>query len=361
MSTLQNRWYNFLVDTLSLDRSMFQIWLPARPIEATDESLWDCGNVIPPESLIFNRDAGYAIRFSDQYAAVQGQMQPQAASIAQAIGEPHATAWSAYLATLDARPAAAALPALFQNWAARHALRAMPAGIGFLSRAALAGIAGESSHAEMEAPAYRGSYADLLGLIGASPGASGVFDSRTASADIGASWTEIDGGIVGLWHGGNGALHDKLAAGVVTASATFGACASWIVMPGGWYRSSLLATAFDNAASPPWRLDAVPSWQDFFAPGGSMRRAPASLVVVDAIDLTVTSNAAFDPAEQRLILEHAPAGLWPFHAPVSDAADTIVSFGATRGISIRTITRRGRPVVLGANVLDIARYLGRAG
>ncbi|MDB5619275.1 hypothetical protein [Tardiphaga sp.] len=365
MRTLQNRWYNFLVDTLSLDRSLFQIWLPAAPIAATDASLWNCQNVIPPASLTFNRANGEAIRLSDQYVAVASQMEAPRGALAQAIGEPNAKAWSAFLATQGPIPADSDLPLLFQNWAARHATGVMSEGVAFLSRVVLARPAGGSPSfplADAKLPEFGGGYADLLNLLGASSGASGDFDSRTVSADVSQTWTGgADSAVAGLWADNDGApLHRKFAASTVTARVEVGARAQWVVIPAAWYDSSVLATAFSSAASPPWRSDATPSWNDFFAPGGSMRRAPASLLVVDALNITVTSDADFDRTEQQLILQHAPAGLWPLYAPITDAADTVVSFGRTDKMSIGITTRSGCPVMLGANVLGIARYLGRA-
>ncbi|MDB5656958.1 MAG: hypothetical protein JWQ94_4571 [Tardiphaga sp.] len=363
MRTLQNRWYNFLVGALSLDRSLFQVWLPAAPLAATDAALWNCENVVPPASLTFNRATSDIVRLSDQYATVQSQMETPTVSIAQAIGEANAKDWSDYLATQHPRPSDANLPALFQSWAARHAIGAMSAGVAFLSRAVLATPAAQAPFVvgAAKVPAYRGSYAELLKLIAASPGAGGAFDSGKVSADVRETWAGASHDVTGLWENSNSApLHRKFAASAVTARVVFGARAQWAVIPAEWYDSAVLATAFSSAASPPWRPDATSSWSKLFAQGGSLRRAAASLVVVDSVDMTVTSDAEFDRAEQRLIAEHAPLGLWPLYAPVTAAVDTVVSFGPADNMSIRIKTRSGHPVVLGANVLGIARYLGRA-
>ncbi len=360
MRTLQNRWYNFLVDRLSLDHSLFQIWLPAAPIDATNAALWYCENVVPPASLTFNRANGEVARLSDQYAAVKSQLEAPSSTTAQTLGEPNAEAWLAYLSTLERRPAATDPPAPLQKWSSRTAIGAMSAGVAWLS-----GKAGESSPAPGHAagvPGFRGGYADLRNLIGASPGASGVFDSRTVSAQVHGAWAGgADSGVAGLWLASDSApLHRKFAASTVTASVDFGACAKWVVIPGDWYRSAVLATAFSSAASPPWQRGASPSWSDLFALDGSLRRAPASLVVIDAVEIMVTSDANFEPAEQRLIREHAPAGLWPLYAPAAGAVDITVRFGPSGGMSIRMTIRGDHPIILGANVFGIARYLGRA-
>lgn len=364
MRILQNRWYNFLVDRLSLDRSLFQLWLPTAPIEATDAALWRAENVIPPASLTFHRGHRAVARFSDQYAAVRSQTEAPTGSIAQAIGGSNAEAWTAHLSTLDRHPAATELPALFQNWSARRAIGAMSAQVARLSRAASEKIGSPPAHgAAATGLPYRGGYADLRNLLNASPGASAIFDSTAVSAEVSRAWADgADSGVVGLWEASESApLHRKFAASRVTANIAIAARAQWAVIPSDWYQSSTLATAFSSAASPPWRRDANPNWSDLFAMDGSLRRAPASLIVVDGLDIAVTSDGEYTPDEQRLIREHAPEGLWPLYAPATGAVDAAVRFGASNNLSMRISTRRDHPIILGANVLGIARYLGRAG
>lgn len=364
MRILQNRWYNFLVDRLSLDRSLFQLWLPTAPIEASDAALWRAENVVPPASLTFHRGHRAVARFSDQYAAVRSQTEASTGSIAQAIGGSHAEAWDAHLSTLDRLPAATELPALFQKWSARRAIGAMSAGVAWLSRAVLdkTGSPPAPGVAANGLP-YRGGYADLRNLLNASPGASAIFDSAAVSAEVSGAWADgADSGLVGLWESSESApLHRKFAASRVVANVEIAARAQWAVIPSDWYQSSTLATAFSSAASPPWRRDANPNWSDLFALDGSLRRAPASLIVIDGIDITVTSDAEFMPDEQKLIHEHAQEGLWPLYAPATGAVDTAVRFGVANNLSMRISTRRDHPIILGANVLGIARYLGRAG
>jgi len=84
----------------------------------------------------------------------------------------------------------------------------------------------------------------------------------------------------------------------------------------------------------------------------------ASLAVVDGVDATITSGAAFNAADQQAIRARAPLGLWPFYAPSGGAVANEVSFDASGRMTARTTIRRGSPVVLGANVLGISRYLG---
>jgi hypothetical protein len=358
MRELQQRWYDFIVETLSLDPSTFQLFQPAGQIATTDTALWDAIDVVPPASLIVDRTRDNTERFSDQYAAMASQLAPPTGSLAQAIGEADERAWSAFLATLSPPPLPHQLAALFQTWAARHAMDKMPAGVAFFSRTALADREQVSEHGSAD---FRGGYADLLRLMQASPGRRGMFDSAVLRADPrGRRWAGIAAAQVdGLWTGSGGAPASRVfAESHVTTSIGFNACAAWTVTPGAWYSSSLLNKAFSAATSPPWRIGATPSWQDLFGPGGSMLRALASVLVVDGASIIISSDATFGASDQQAILDHAAGGLWPLYARAGDAVRSAVRFGPDGTMDIKIVATSGHPIVLGGNVLGIGRYLG---
>ena len=89
-----------------------------------------------------------------------------------------------------------------------------------------------------------------------------------------------------------------------------------------------------------------------------MRYLIASLVVVDGLSATITSSATFAGAEKDAVRRESANGLWPFFIPNSGAATNTVTFGAASGLQIETVVQAGNPLILGANVLEIARYLG---
>ena len=366
MVALQNRWYNALVGALPLDPSMFQLVQPSGPMPVTDQALWASLDVIPPASLTFNRSILGAAQFFTEYAPMVGQIQFPQTALEQEIGEQNYQAWSAYLATLSPPPSDNQLPLLFQNWAARNAPSVASAGVAFLSRLVLLDAA-QQALAPYQGPNakpadFTGSYADLIQTLKASSGRNVSFDSTRASGDVRNTWTGgVDIGVDGLWagSGSNSRLSRKFAASNVTVSAQFQAYTQWTAVPGPWFSSSLLNVAYSSQATPPWAANANPSWNDLFGPDGSMLRFIASLAVVDGSNVTVTSNALFGTTDQQTILDGAPLGFWPFYAPtLGGSVSNLVSFGSSRDMEIEIVTQPGNPLVIGANVLGIAQFLG---
>jgi len=366
MVALQNRWYNALVGALPLDPSMFQLVQPSGPMPVTDQALWASLDVIPPASLTFNRSILGAAQFFTEYAPMVGQIQFPQTALEQEIGEQNYQAWSAYLATLSPPPSDNQLPLLFQNWAARNAPSVASAGVAFLSRLVLLDAA-QQALAPYQGPNakpadFTGSYADLIQTLKASSGRNVSFDSTRASGDVRNTWTGgVDIGVDGLWagSGSNSRLSRKFAASNVTVSAQFQAYTQWTAVPGPWFSSSLLNVAYSSQATPPWAANANPSWNDLFGPDGSILRFIASLAVVDGSNVTVTSNALFGTTDQQTILDGAPLGFWPFYAPtLGGSVSNLVSFGSSRDMEIEIVTQPGNPLVIGANVLGIAQFLG---
>jgi len=366
MVALQNRWYNALVGALPLDPSMFQLVQPSGPMPVTDQALWASLDVIPPASLTFNRSILGAAQFFTEYAPMVGQIQFPQTALEQEIGEQNYQAWSAYLATLSPPPSDNQLPLLFQNWAARNAPSVASGGVAFLSRLVLLDAA-QQALAPYQGPNakpadFTGSYADLIQTLKASSGRNVSFDSTRASGDVRNTWTGgVDIGVDGLWagSGSNSRLSRKFAASNVTVSAQFQAYTQWTAVPGPWFSSSLLNVAYSSQATPPWAANANPSWNDLFGPDGSILRFIASLAVVDGSNVTVTSNALFGTTDQQTILDGAPLGFWPFYAPtLGGSVSNLVSFGSSRDMEIEIVTQPGNPLVIGANVLGIAQFLG---
>ncbi len=367
MTTLQNRWYNGLAKALGLSRATFQISLPAAPLPASDPGLWAFQDALPPDSLTFNRTVLGGDTFFGEYAAVAGEMEFSQADFAKDIGEENDRAWTEYLETVQPPPTPAQLPQVFYDWASLYAPDAVAVGVADLTEMALID-AGQQALQPYLGPGakpadFHGTYADLVRRLGVSPGAAVSFDSATASPDVSGTWTGgRDTGIAGLWTGASptSRLSRKLALRPVRVQAAFQGWTVWTTTPGAWYDSSLFNTACRCTGTPPWPVDADPTWAQEFGPNGSFVRVAAALIAVDGVDATITSAAAFDAAEQQRIREQAPLGLWPFYAASGDAVANAVSFDASGRMTIKTTIRKGSPVVLGANVLGISQYLGGA-
>ena len=289
----------------------------------------------------------------------------------QEIGVENYQVWQEYLGSQNPAPGVSDIPALFNAWASVYAPSVAAAGTATLSRMTLLDAARKALEVyyrqKPRTPEFRGGYVDLLRTLEQAPGATISFDSRSAdcnmadaadTADTRARHRNVE--CCGFW-----AESDKdspvsrvFGSSDVKVEILFGSIAVWMSTPGDWYNSSLLHLLYSDPGKPPWPADPSPGWQEIFGHGGSMTQLVGSLVIVDGIDATIRSDANYNEDDQRAIVESASAGLWPFYVPGSATAHNDARFDADGGMTIRTVTKPRNPLVLGANVLGIARYLG---
>lgn len=369
MTVLQNCWYNGLVAELHLDPNMFQIRQPLLPMSHSDQDLWAHQDVIPPMSLTFNTSIYNSYLFSDEYISVISELQYPVDNFRQDIGEDVYQKWLAYLKQINPSPPKSQLPGLFRQWSILNAPSVMSAGVSALSKMALISAAQQGLLPYQGPNAkpidFTGTYDQLLQILGNSSGRSFSFESNSTSKDVGHTWSGGNNvGLDGLWAGScsTSRLSRRFALSKVTVSVEFKSYTVWTSTPGSWYNSSLLNTAYSSQKTPPWPLKANPTWEEVFGHDGSMQRLIASMVVVDEINATVTSDVSYCKTDQQTIHRNASKGLWPFYAPTNSGTVTNeVNFDNTLGMKIETVTQPGNPLVIGNNVLAIAQYLGHAG
>lgn len=366
MEALQNRWYNRLVEQLDLDRSMFQLAIPLEPKVASDLALWAYLNFIPPISLTRYR-SGIVTSFFDEYASLASQLKFPTDEFRQEIGEDNFAAWTDFLEGQSPQPAAGQLPSLFLQWAITFAPEVAQIGASALSQFVLlhAGHGALSPYLGTEGkPAdFLNTYDQLLNTLDHSHGRKLDFDSAGTTGEVSDTWSNGINDIgSGIWAANppTSRMGRLFARHVVNVSVEFKAYANLPITPGAWYNSGLFQLAYSSQGSQPWSSDANPDWQEFFGPQGSMQYLPASLVAVDGIDATLSSEAHCTPADQDLIARHARDGLWPFYCPDSDICQNTVSFDQRGSMQLNTRIEPGNPCFLGVNVLNCARYLGHS-
>jgi hypothetical protein len=367
MTVLQNRWYNGFVAGLQVDRTQAEIIQPSLPLH-TDNDLWAYENRVPPASLTFNTNLCGNEQFFEEYAALASRLLFPQSTFQQDIGADTYQAWTHYVNALQPPPTLEQLPALFMGWAMQFAPQVAQIGTSDLTQMALI-----AASQQMLAPYigphalpvdFDGSLAQLLHMLSQMSGVEFSFDSNTRSSDVSNTWTGgRDTNMYGLWTGSSSRSRLSLlfAHSKVTVTVSAKRYMVWRSTPGSWYDSSLLNNAFSNTSSPPWPANGNPNWNNFFGPTGSMRQVIASLLMMDGMHVSVASDATYTHSDQQSILGKVSAGLWPFFIPDSDSVVTNqVTFGSPSGMNIETITQPGNPMVVGANVLSIARYLGHA-
>ncbi len=364
MTVLQNKWYNCLTTELHLDPKLFQIQQPAVPLSHSDQALWADQDALPSLSLTFNRSLDNGSRFSDEYAAVVSQLQYPISTFQQDIGEDVYQKWLAYLEQMNSTATPQQLPALFRKWSILNAPSVASQGVSALSKMALISTAQQGLLSYQGANAkpidFAGTFAQLLQALAVSPGKKVLFDSSAAEGDVTKTWAEGNHiGLSGLWSGSSSTarLSQRFALSKVTVSLQFKAYTVWTSTPGAWYNSSLLNSVYSAQTTPPWSTN--PTWAEIFSPQGSIQRCIASIVVVDGVAATITSDSRFCKVDQQTIQRNAANGLWPFYSATKAGTVTNgVTFDDAKGMQIEVAIQPGNPIVLGNNVLGLAQYLG---
>jgi hypothetical protein len=365
MTDLQNRWYNGLVGGLLADSSVAQLIQPAPLLEQADPNLWFYQNLIPPASLTFNTSTVHSARFFDEYAAVIQALQSPQAQFEQDIGASVYQQWTTYLNQIQPPPTEDQLPDLFFDWALIHAPAVANIGRADLNLALTFSTARDALNDYVGPNAkpvdFVGGFQDVVNTLQHVGSTQFTFDSSRASDDVSQTWTHgANMSFDGLWTGSssNSQLSLKFARSKVTVDALL-RYTVWISTPGPWYSSFMLNLAYNNTSSPPWPQSGSPTWDEIFGAHGSMPRLIGALFVADSLDVTVRSDGVYSDLDQQAIIENASHGLWPFF--VSDKgslANNVVRFDNAGAMHADVTSAGGMPIVIGANVLDIARYLG---
>ncbi|MEU3352828.1 hypothetical protein [Streptomyces sp. NPDC037389] len=366
MAELQNRWYNAVLRSLPASPSTTQLIQPAPPVELSDTALWARENVVPPASLTFNRQLVESTTFFDEYTTVIQALSVPESTFVAVIGSGVHQEWLVYVRGLTPQPDEDRLPDVFYAWAMSHHPDIADEGVSALRDItrlrALQRLLRSYQGPPPKIAEYLGGIRGLLSVLKNSSSTTISFDSTTTSGDVSGTWTRgVNKDFSGLWAGA-GQLDTttaRFARSVVTVKADLGAYALWTVNPDPcWYDSSQLHVAYTKQTIPPWASNPRLHWDMAFGEkSGKLQRAIASLIMVERLTSVVTSDAAFSPEDQQVIKAKAAAGLWPFFVPTGDGVTNKADFDGGR-LRIETTTPTGRPLVIGAHVLPIARYLG---
>ncbi len=368
ITILQNRWYNGLITHLNLDQSLFQIHQSINPIIASNSDRYTVQNHIPPLSLTFNTAIGQPDRFSDEYGAIVSQLEPPENKFREAIGEKVYQKWLSHLKTITPPPSENKLPALFRQWAIIAAPSVMSVGVSHLSKTLLVNRALKNWQAYQGVKAkpidFNGDYPQMLDILKNSTGASFILEPNTTDENVEHTWAKGEhSGLFGLWNNNcyDSRLSRKFALSNINVALKFKSYAVCTAVPGQWYDSASLNTALANPNAAPWPSNPNPTWNEIFGENGSMKRLIISLVVADGVEATVSSDTIFCHTDQQTILANVAKGLWPFYVPTkSSIANNVISFDHTKGMTLKTVTQPGNPLLIGCNVLPIAQYLGHA-
>lgn len=359
-TVITNAWYNQLCKSLNLSADHFQLVQPLA-IPANDETLWACMNQVPPNTLKYNFWHYDQPAFFREYAAIVKQLQFPDSSFEKDIGKTVYAKWNDYLQGLPQPPPENTLPAIWLQWATLNAPSA--ANIGRTDLACQVLIKGAQAalapylQPDAQSPDFLLSFSDLVTALQASPSTSFTFDSGTCNPDVSNSWVPgNDPVFFGLYIGSKceRQLSKKFLESVIAVTVQFEHFAVIPVTPGAWYNSGLLHLAFASPSAPPWKGNT--NWNDFFGANGTLNYALGSVVAVDGISLTLTSDADFTSEEQAIITSQL--GYWPMYGQQEKGIITTdVSFDPGT-MTIYYNVAPGNPVIIGNNVFAIGQYLG---
>ncbi|MBZ5714921.1 hypothetical protein [Nannocystis pusilla] len=369
---LQAAFYNAFSQALGFSPGdPFQVVQPSPPLVGgaqADQLLWNYFNAIPPYSLTQNTILSGGNQFLADYQGVMSALQGAPNNFQSTIGP---SCYKAYSAAIKAGQVKAGDPLAFRNWALVNSQCSGVAvsGASALAAAMLDPIFAAQMHAMAYKPAgsqnvdFVPGYATMMRLLAAAPSRSiPQIGTSQWNWDVTSSWTSgSDDGFFGLWGGSSSSssTSQKFASSGVTLSASFGNVLQFSATPGDWYSSAALGLAYNNQSGPPWVPDSPINWQNTFGSNGNMQRFLSTLVIVQDMNVTVTSLATYSESEQQTIRSQSSAGLWPFYTQSSSSgSNTDVGFNSQGNMTVTITSQPGVAVVVGCIVLPAAQYLG---
>jgi hypothetical protein len=368
LSDLQSQWYNAVAAGLGAPQQTFQLLQPSIPLGDTSDELWSYFNDLPPQAAVAQFVPGGGNRFYDDYRAVVAQLVVQNdGSFRRDLGDKYG-AWLDYVGKLSPLPSIEDLPGVFRSWAAIFAPDAAQAGANDL--AALLNdpifiaqtLAANQSSFVNGIPNFSRTIRDLRDAIASAEARHVTMDSESESNDITHTWAK--GHAVGFFnlfngfgHGEVDALTAKFASSRVHIDASFSNVMTFAAEPGDWYNNGALAAAFATPDNTVWK-HGTPNWDSTFGDSGTMRWFVTSLVVVDGIDVTISSGASFASEERETLKTSSSFGFWPFFG-LGHSQDYRheASFDAQGSATVNISSPRGNPVVFGANVVPASAFI----
>ncbi|MCS3532942.1 hypothetical protein [Chryseobacterium sp. JUb7] len=385
MQTLTQQWYNALVTGLSLSPNNFQLYQGTQPVGTTSEWLWKILDAIPPKSINNSYDPTQSNNFSQNYQAVIANLKPITDNSFQACMGDYYSNWLNYIQS-DKCPSNIfdspdAMTAAFKKWAFIYAPSQMDCSASLIQSfyndvVTIANNMFASAQKAGKGYAYNTTIADLNSAIQSAPAKSFGMSSDTESRDVSHTWAEGSTSVLfDIFSFGGGASYDSLSEQATSAGVSIDAKFQHVLtLPGAplaktstdpilgqytpWYNSAAFSRAFGTQDNTVWK-NGVPSWATTFGPNGNMQRAATALVIVDGIDITMTSNTSYSSSDQEVIRARASAGFWPFFsANGSGGSETSVSFSDSGAMTVHITSPAGNPQLLGVLVSNMKDILG---
>lgn len=383
MQTLTQQWYNALVAGLQLSPENFQLYQGTTTTGPTSEWIWNILDEIPPKSVnnYFNPDTH--ANFSQDYAAVIGRLKLSGSQDFQNCMGDYYNDWLDYLKSDKVPDNITEDPDVmtktFNKWAFANA----PDQAGcatyliqsfFNDVVEIANVMFAKARKAEKGYAYNVTIEQLQNDLNQSPARSFSLNSKTAKSTVDHTWAKASlAAAYDFFSFGGSSSYDRLTTTLTTAGLQIDAKFDHAVtVPGGplakvstdpilqryipWYDSAAFSRAYATKDNTVWKVG-KPDWESTFGPKGNMQRVATALVVVDGINVTITSTATYSKSDQKTITAAAKGGFWPFFsASVSGGNTTAVSFSDSGSMTVKITSPAGNPQLIGVLVTPVSDF-----
>jgi hypothetical protein len=385
MQTLTQQWYNALVTGLSLSPNNFQLYQGTQPVGPTSDWLWKIFDAVPPKSVNNSYDPSQSNNFSQDYQAVIANLKPLSDNSFQNCMGDYYTNWLNYIQSpkcpSNIFDSPDAMQSAFKKWAMIYAPSQMGCSASLIQSfyndiVTIANTMFASAQVAAKGYAYNTTIADLTNAIQSAPAKNFTMDSKTQSSDVSHTWASGSTSVFfDLFDFGGGASYDNLTQEATSAGINISASFQHVLtLPGAplaktstdpilsqytpWYNSAALSRAYGTKDNTVWK-NGLPSWDTTFGPNGNLQRSATSLIIVDGIDITMTSATSYSSSDQQVITARASTGFWPFFsASGSGGSSTSVSFSDSGQMTVKITSPAGNPQLLGVLVSAMSEILG---
>lgn len=374
---LQNMWYLAVVNGLGLNKSSFMLLQSGTPLPYETTVLWQVIDSLPPRALTSVLSLGSVSSFYHAYGSLFSPIiAPVSDDFTRVMGD-YLNTWMDYQKTLpdDVFDDADKEIKAFSSWAKRNLpSHISSSAISVFSKDILnvVNISREKYRENSDfshpfdgkkGPLYKIKIGDInAGAIAHGPKKEIHLNSKTASSDVSTTWAK--GGVSGFLSifslGGSGGYSNttrKFVSSDITIDATFQHVLNvQTFRPGDWYNSSFLNYALKGKSA--WSAGNPLTWESVFGPDGNMQRFIEGLIIVDGIEIVMTSNATFSIDERKEINSQVRGGMWPFFSTsASGGFNSAVNFDDQGRMIVKTTCPVGSPAIFGANVGNFPQYL----
>lgn len=383
MNELTLQWYHSLIAGLSLDPQTFQLYQGSASIGSQSEWLWDILDAIPPESINNYYNPIQANLFSQNYAAVIGQLLPISTNNFQNCMGDYFGIWNTYLhsTTLPSNfyDDPKVMSQVFTSWSTINAPSKINCAQKLIAEffgdiVTKANVLYANATAQKNALAYDITRNEVLTKISIAPGASITFNNSKPSRNTINAWTKKTQVKNLNFFGGPDQNHklnmdvlSSLSQKVISNTISIRATYDHVLNIEGhplqnksitpslstylpWFSPAAFSRAFGTKDNTVWK-HGLPNWETTFGPNGNMQRDTYGLLIVDGMDIHMQSTANYTLAEQKTVLTTKNSGVWPFYMnEKTTAAQNNITFNRGGNMIIHTSSNVGNPQLIGVNV-----------